>query len=154
MQYLVISRTILAELGISLNTSNRINEDSVDQVVLDKAVLQHGRWLYRNRAGELQKFDRTDDIHIGMRLAISESDIIFDHSIFHDPMVGDSTLTMTELISVNVGLLTAKARESHSFKSDGTYRRGWMPQQVDGEVWLCRCAELEAVDLDHHSPAR
>lgn len=152
MQYLVIARSTLAGLGINLTPGSIINEDTVDQAILDKAVLTEGRWVYAKRNGDLNEYDPSADIVVGLHLILSEEDAIFAKISFTDRIVGESDSTIAELLSINSSILIDRARLSHSFRDTGVYRRGWISQLVEGKIMLCRYAELIAADLKQHSP--
>lgn len=148
MPYLVIPKSVLAELDVTPKENDYIFQDTHSQEMLDRVVMEKGRWLnYGRHTGELVNFDPDVDIQVGMRLALNCDGKVNPLDVFYTELIGLPSSTFAEVFNHTFDNITKLATESHEYTAAPLQRRGWMYKHVDNHMQLLMCVVVPAREI-------
>lgn len=153
MQYLVIARDKLKEIGLSDVVGSLYREDGMDAHILEKMLTVHGRRLTKDRKGVLVGFDPEQDLKVGVRLALSQDDEVVEKDTFIAPMAIEDEDTVSMAVAVGMDACIDLTRACRSYFLEQVFARGWVvwTDVVSNEPFLVRNHIATVKNLQRHN---
>lgn len=153
MQYLVIARDKLKEIGLSDVVGSLYREGGMDAHILEQMLTAQGRRLTKDRKGVLVGFDPVLDLKVGIRLGLSQDDEVVEKDTFIAPMQIEDEDTLTYAIEVGLDACVDLTRSCRSYFLEQMFPRGWVVwnDHVTNEPFLVRNHIASVKNLQRHN---
>lgn len=153
MQYLVIARDKLKEIGLSDVIGSLYREAGMDAHILEKMLATHGRRLTKDRKGVLVGFDPEHDLKVGVRLGLAQDGEVAEADTFIAPMMIEDDDTIPKAVDVGVDACIDLTRTNRSYYLEQIYPRGWVvwTDHITEEPYLVRNHIANVKNLQRHN---